>query len=92
MLLVTILDIATPEQVTEQLEAAQLLLTLMTCLLFPAPERRLRPGIYCACFEHLPRDPYSEDMETDALPEDLVAEFVREKLFNPSPRSSFLPV
>ena len=32
--------------------------------------------------EHLPEGPmwFPEDMETDALPEDLVAEFVREKL------------
>lgn len=82
LLVITKADIATPEQVTEQLEAAQALAHFDDVLVVSAPEDFNIQAFIALVSEHLPEGPmwFPEDMETDALPEDLVAEFVREKL------------
>ena len=51
-------------------------------LVVSAPEDFNIQAFIALVSEHLPEGPmwFPEDMETDALPEDLVAEFVREKL------------
>ncbi|MBS6386394.1 MAG: GTPase Era, partial [Atopobium sp.] len=82
LLVITKADIATPEQVAEQLDAAQALAHFDDVLVVSAPEDFNIQAFISLVSEHLPEGPmwFPEDMETDALPEDLVAEFVREKL------------
>ena len=82
LLIITKADIATPEQVAEQLKAAQALVHFDDVLVVSALEDFNVQAFIVLVSEHLPEGPmwFPEDMETDALPEDLVAEFVREKL------------
>lgn len=83
LLVLTKADIASPERVSAQLEAARALGPFDDELVVSA-----RKGFNVDAFvglvsAHLPEGPrwFPEGMDVDADPEDLVAEFVREKLF-----------
>ena len=76
-------DIAGPEQVAAQLEAARALCDFDDELVVSAREGFNVDAFVGLVSEHLPEGPrwFPEGMDVDATPEDLVAEFVREKLF-----------
>ena len=83
LLVITKADIAKPGQVEAQLEAARALATFDDELVLSATENFNVDAFLDIVSAHLPEGPrwFPEDMDTDATPEDLVAEFVREKLF-----------
>ncbi len=83
LLVLTKADIAAPEQVTAQLEAARALARFDDELVVSAREGFNVDTFVELVSDHLPEGPrwFPEDMDVDATPEDLVAEFVREKLF-----------
>lgn len=83
LLVLTKADIASPEQVTAQLEAARELCRFDDELVVSATEGFNVDSFVSLVSEHLPEGPrwFPEGMDVDATPEDLVAEFVREKLF-----------
>ena len=83
LLVLTKADIAGPEQVAAQLEAARALATFDDELVVSATEGFNVDAFVALVSEHLPEGPkwFPDDMDVDATPEDLVAEFVREKLF-----------
>ncbi len=70
-----------PAAATEQLKRRTGSAHFDDVLVASAPED-FNIQAFTVCVEHLPEGPmwFPEDMETDALPEDLVVEFVREKL------------
>ena len=82
LLVVTKADLATPEQVSSQLEAARALARFDDELVVSATEGFNVDSFVALVSEHLPEGPrwFPEDMDVDATPEDLVAEFVREKV------------
>lgn len=84
LLVITKADIAKPEQVTAQLEAAGKLARFDETLVLSAKEGFNVDSFVALVSEHLPEGPrwFPEDMDCDATDEDLVAEFVREKLLN----------
>lgn len=83
LLVLTKADIATPEQVAAQLEAAQALADYDDALVVSAREGFNVDTFVEVVGAHLPEGPrwFPEGMQTDATEEDVVAEFVREKLF-----------
>ncbi|MBP3884372.1 MAG: GTPase Era [Olsenella sp.] len=84
VLVITKADIATPEQVKSQLEAASALARFDETLVLSAKEGFNVDSFVSLISAHLPEGPrwFPEDMDCDATDEDLVAEFVREKLLN----------
>ena len=82
LLVVTKADIATPEQVKSQLDAASQLADFDDSIVVSATERFNVDAFLRVVSAYLPEGPkwFPEDMETDATDEDLVAEFVREKV------------
>ena len=83
LLVITKADIAKPGQVEAQLEAARALAAFDDELVLSATENFNVDAFLDIVSARLPEGPrwFPEDMDTDATPEDLVAEFVREKLF-----------
>ena len=83
LLVLTKADIAGPEQVAAQLAAARALCDFDDELVVSAREGFNVDAVVGLVSEHLPEGPrwFPEGMDVDATPEDLVAEFVREKLF-----------
>ena len=83
LLVLTKADIAGPEQVAAQLEAARALADFDDELVVSATEGFNVDAFVELVSVHLPEGPrwFPEDMDVDASPEELVAEFVREKLF-----------
>ena len=83
LLVLTKADIAGPEQVAAQLEAARALCDFDDELVVSACEGFNVDAFVDVVSAHLPEGPrwFPEWMDVDAEPEDLVAEFVREKLF-----------
>ena len=75
-------DIATPEQVKSQLDAASELADFDDSIVVSAAEKFNVDAFLRVVSACLPEGPrwFPEDMETDATDEDLVAEFVREKV------------
>ena len=83
LLVLTKADIAGPQKVAEQLEAARALATFDDELVISAKEGFNVDAFLRLVSAHLPEGPkwFPDDMDTDTTDEDLVAEFVREKLF-----------
>ena len=83
LLVLTKADVAKPEQVTAQLDAARALCDFDDELVVSATEGFNVDAFVELVSAHLPEGPrwFPEDMDVDASPEELVAEFVREKLF-----------
>ena len=83
LLVLTKADIAGPEQVAAQLAAARELVTFDDELVLSATEGFNVDAFLELVSAHLPEGPrwFPKGMDVDATPEDLVAEFVREKLF-----------
>ena len=83
LLVLTKADIAGPEQVSAQLAAARELATFNDELVLSATEGFNVDAFLELVSAHLPEGPrwFPKGMDVDATPEDLVAEFVREKLF-----------
>ncbi len=83
LLVLTKADIAKPEQVVAQLEAARGLADFDDELVVSSTEGFNVDAFVELVSAHLPEGPrwFPEDMDVDASPEELVAEFVREKLF-----------
>ena len=82
LLVVTKADIATPEQVKSQLDAASELADFDDSIVVSAAEKFNVDAFLRVVSACLPEGPrwFPGDMETDATDEDLVAEFVREKV------------
>ncbi len=82
LLVVTKADIAKPEQVTAQLEAARQLAHFDDELVISATEGFNVDAFIDLVSQHLPEGPkwFPDDMDIDATAEELVAEFVREKV------------
>ncbi|WP_028264218.1 GTPase Era [Atopobium fossor] len=82
LLIITKADLATPEQMTSQLEAAQALAHFDDVLVVSATENFNVDAFIALVSSKLPEGPkwFPEGMETDATDEELVAEFVREKV------------
>lgn len=83
LLVITKLDISNPEQINEQLAAARKLCKFDDEIVVSAVENFNVDGFVSVVSAHLPEGPrwFPEGMTSDATPEDLVAEFVREKAF-----------
>lgn len=85
ILVVTKADLASPEQVASQLQAARELAPFDDELVVSATEGFNVDAFVSMVSAHLPEGPrwFPEDMDIDATPEELVSEFIREKvLFN----------
>ena len=82
LLVVTKADIATQEQVRDQLAAARELAPFDDAIVVSAKEAFNVDSFLALVSQHLPEGPrwFPEDMDTDMSDEDLVAEFVREKV------------
>lgn len=82
ILVITKADAAKPEQVESQLEAARQLAHFDDEIVLSAKEGFNVDTFIQMVSEHLPEGPqwFPEDMDIDATPEELVAEFVREKV------------
>lgn len=82
LLVISKADIAAPEQVSSQLEAARQLADFDDELVLSAKEGFNVDSFVALVSAHLPEGPkwFPDDMDIDATPEDLVAEFVREKV------------
>lgn len=82
LLVVTKADLATPEQVKEQLDAARKLARFSDELVVSAQTGFNVDSFVSLVASKLPEGPqwFPEDMDTDASDEELVAEFVREKV------------
>ena len=83
LLVLTKADIAGSQRVSEQLEAARGLAEFDDELVISAKEGFNVDAFLGLVSAHLPEGPkwFPDDMDTDTTDEDLVAEFVREKLF-----------
>lgn len=83
LLVLTKADIAGPELVAKQLDAARALASFDDEIVVSAREGFNVDAFLALVSAHLPEGPkwFPDDMDVDAAPEDLVAEFVREKLF-----------
>ena len=93
LLVLTKADVAKPEQVAAQLEAARALCDFDDELVVSATEGFNVDAFVELVSAHLPEGPrwFPEDMDVDASPEELVAEFVREKLFLPTSPTTTMP-
>ena len=82
LLVITKADLAGKEQIEAQLEAARQLMKFDDELVISATELFNIDTFVSMVSEHLPEGPkwFPDDMDIDATPEDLVAEFVREKV------------
>ena len=82
LLVITKADISNPEQITSQVEAARELADFDDEIVLSAKEGFNVDTFIQMVSEHLPEGPqwFPEDMDIDATPEELVAEFVREKV------------
>lgn len=82
LLVITKADLAKPEQVTAQLEAASALARFDDAIVVSAREGFNVDAFVSMVADHLPEGPrwFPEDMDCDATDEELVAEFVREKV------------
>ncbi len=82
LLVITKADLAKPEQVTAQLEAASALARFDDTIVVSAREGFNVDAFVSMVADHLPEGPrwFPEDMDCDATDEELVAEFVREKV------------
>ena len=83
LLVITKADISNPEQITSQVEVARELADFDDVVVVSARERFNVDGFVALVSDHLPEGPrwFPEDMPYDASPEEIVAEFVREKAF-----------
>jgi len=81
VLVITKADLATPEQVSAQLEAAKALGDFDDEIVVSAPEDFNVDGFVRLVSSYLPEGPkwFPDDMSTDATDEDTIAELVREK-------------
>ena len=82
LLVLTKADLANAEMVSTQLEAARALADFDDELVVSASEGFNVDAFVALVSEHLPEGPrwFPEDMATDATDEELVAEFIREKV------------
>ena len=82
LLVITKADLASKEQIDAQLAAARELMKFDDELVISAAELFNVDSFIALVSEHLPEGPkwFPDDMDIDATPEDLVAEFVREKV------------
>lgn len=82
LLVITKADLATPEQVAEQLEAARALMRFDDELVVSATEGFNVDTFIDIVAEHLPEGPkwFPDDMATDATDEELISEYIREKV------------
>ena len=82
LLVITKADIASPEQVMEQLEAARALMRFDDELVVSASEGFNVDSFVHLVSEHLPEGPrwFPEDMACDATDEELISEYIREKV------------
>ena len=82
VLVITKADVASPELVSAQLEAARSLARFDDEIVVSARERFNVEGFLSLVAAQLPEGPqwFPEDMSSDASDEDLVAEFIREKV------------
>ena len=82
LLVISKADLAAPEQVQSQLTAARQLADFDDELVLSATEGFNVESFIALVSAHLPEGPkwFPDDMDIDATPEDLVAEFVREKV------------
>ncbi len=83
LLVLTKADISNPEQIGEQLEAARDLADFDDAIVVSAKEGFNVDAFVDLVAAHLPEGPqwFPQDMQHDATPEDLVAEFIREKAY-----------
>ncbi len=83
VLVITKLDLSNPEEVASQLEAAHALMEFDAEIVVSSKEGFNVPEFVELVSKNLPEGPrwFPEGMDTDSTPEDLVAEFVREKAF-----------
>ena len=82
LLVITKADIATPEQVMAQLEAARALMRFDDELVVSATEGFNVDSFVSIVSSHLPEGPkwFPDDMATDATDEELISEYIREKV------------
>ena len=82
LLVITKADLASKEQIDAQLAAARELMKFDDELVISATELFNVDSFIALVSEHLPEGPkwFPDDMDIDATPEDLAAEFVREKV------------
>ncbi len=82
LLVITKADLVRPEQMQEQIAAAQALADFDETLVVSAKENFNVDSFVSLVSEHLPEGPkwFPEDMDVDMSDEELVAEFVREKV------------
>lgn len=82
LLVITKADLAGPEQVSAQLEAASALARFDDSIVVSAREGFNVDAFVSLVAAHLPEGPrwFPEDMDCDATDEELVAEFIREKV------------
>ncbi len=83
LLVITKADLSDPTSIMKQCDAAQELAEFDDTIIVSASEGFNVDGFLKLVIEHLPAGPkwFPENMPYDATPEDLVAEFVREKAF-----------
>lgn len=83
LLVLTKADLSNPEQMSKQVEAARALAEFDDVIVVSAKEGFNVDGFLSLVAAHLPEGPkwFPDDMPYDATPEDIVAEFVREKAF-----------
>ena len=84
LLVITKADLAKPDQVKVQLDAASALAKFDDAMVISAKEGFNVDSFVSLVGERLPEGPrwFPEDMDCDATDEELVAEFVREKVLN----------
>ena len=82
LLVITKADIATPEQVSSQLEAARALMRFDDELVVSAAQGFNVDAFVDIVSAHLPEGPkwFPDDMATDATDEELISEYIREKV------------
>lgn len=82
LLVITKADIATPEQVSAQLEAARALMHFDDELVVSASAGFNVDAFVSIVSDHLPEGPkwFPDDMATDATDEELISEYIREKV------------
>lgn len=82
LLVITKADIATPEQVMAQLEAARAMMRFDDELVVSATEGFNVDSFVSIVSAHLPEGPkwFPDDMATDATDEELISEYIREKV------------
>ncbi len=83
LLVITKADLSNPEQMAAQIDAGKQLAAFDDVMVVSAREGFNVEGFLRVVADHLPEGPkwFPDDIPYDATPEDLVAEFVREKAF-----------